>query len=412
MSDRVGTFSSLAIPTYRLLFWSGAMSFLAVQAQFVARGWLANELTGSNTGLGAVYMVFGVAMLVSTPLGGVVADRVSRRSILIATQIAFVITAVWIGLGVQFGFVEYWMLMVTAAIQAAGFSFLAPARMAMTSDVVGRHLLTNAIVLGQLSMNATRVVGPALAGIGIGIVWFGLAGVYFASGILSAVGLLMLLPLPAGRPPATGRGVSPLRDFNDGLRYVCQHRQIGFLILVSFVVVMVAFPYVAFLPRVATELFDVGPTGYGLLSTASAIGAVGITFFVARRASVASTWKIQTIMGFGFGIGVLLLAGAPLFWMALLATAFIGGATAGFQAMNNALVIGLSEADFHGRLQSLMMLSFSGFGMAALPLGILADAIGLRTTLMIMGAITIAAMVVYLIGRPPLTHGLPDQAHT
>ena len=402
LPERVTTFASLSIPTYRLLFWSGAVSFLAVQAQFIARGWLANDITGSNAALGAVYMVFGVAMLVATPLGGVVADRISKRAILIATQVGFILTAIWIGAAVQFDFVEYWMLLVTAGVQAAGFSFLAPARMAMTSDVVGRALLTNAIVLGQLSMNATRVIGPALAGIGIGVVWFGLAGVYYASAVMSAVALAMLLPLPTGKRHHEGPRPSPVRDFTDGLRYTWHHPQIGLLIAVSFVVVMVAFPYVAFLPRVATELFDVGATGYGLLSTASAVGAVGITFFVARRSSLVSTWRIQTVMGIAFGIGVILLAIAPVFWLALLATTFIGGATAGFQAMNNSLVIGLSDPAFHGRLQSLMMLSFSGFGMAALPLGVLADAIGLRTTFAVMGIVTIAAMMFYLFARPPI----------
>ncbi len=397
---RVGTFASLSIPTYRLLFWSGAASFFAVQAQFVTRGWLANELTGSNTGLGGVYMAFGVPMLLATPLGGVVADRFSKRTILIWTQIAFIASALWIGLGEQFGFVQYWMLLVTSAVQAVGFSFLAPARMAMTSEVVGRGLLTNAIVLGQMSMNATRVVGPALAGMAIGVAWFGVAGVYYAAAAISALALFMLLPLPAGRAEQIGPRNSPWRDFSDGLSYVHSHRRVGLLIMVSFVVVMVAFPYVAFLPRVATELFDVGSTGYGMLSAVSAVGAVLVSLMVARISSESATWTTQIITGAGFGLGVLALAVAPSFALALCASALIGGAASGFQAVNNSLVLGLSAPEYHGRMQSLMMLSFSGFGMAALPLGMLADAIGLRTTLSLMGVVTLVAIGCYLLLRP------------
>ena len=397
---RVGTFASLSIPTYRLLFWSGAASFFAVQAQFVTRGWLANELTGSNTGLGGVYMAFGVPMLLATPLGGVVADRFSKRTILIWTQIAFVASARWIGLGEQFGFVQYWMLLVTSAIQAVGFSFLAPARMAMTSEVVGRQLLTNAIVLGQMSMNATRVVGPALAGMAIGVAWFGVAGVYYAAAAISALALFLLLPLPASRTEQIGPPTSPWRDFSDGLSYVRSHRRVGLLIMVSFVVVMVAFPYVAFLPRVATELFDVGSTGYGMLSAVSAVGAVLVSLLVARISSESATWTTQIITGAGFGLGVLALAVAPSFALALFASALIGGAASGFQAVNNSLVLGLSAPEYHGRMQSLMMLSFSGFGMAALPLGMLADAIGLRVTLSLMGVVTLVAIGGYLLLRP------------
>ena len=394
-------FASLTNPTYRLLFWSGAIAFLSVQAQFVARGWLANDLTGTNTGLGAVYMAFGVPMLLATPFGGVVADRFPKRTILIVTQAAFGVSALWIGLGVQFGFVQYWMLLVVSVIQALGFSFLAPARMAMTSELVGRDLLTNAIVLGQMSLNVTRIFGPALAGVGISIVWFGLAGVYFAATLISAVAILMLLPLPAGIAVRQGPLLSPAKQFTEGLRYVRDHREVKLLIMTSFVVVMVAFPYVAFMPRVATEMFDVGATGYGLLSAVSAIGAVLISFYAARNSSRESSWRLQTIAGFVFGIGVVLLAGAPVFFLALVAVFVIGAGSSAFQSMNNSLVLGLTDPGFHGRLQSLMMLSFSGFGMAALPLGMLADRIGLRSTFVAMGAVTVAMMLGYLAIRGP-----------
>ncbi|CAN5595197.1 MFS transporter [soil metagenome] len=397
---RPATFASLANPTYRLLFISGAVSFLAVQAQFVARGWLANDLTGTNAGLGAVYMAFGLPMLLATPFGGVLADRLSKRNILLATQVALGASALWIGLGVQFEFVQYWMLLVVSAVQAVAFSFLAPARMAMTSELVGRELLTNAIVLGQMSMNSTRVIGPALAGVGIGIAWFGLAGVYYASAVVSAVAFVLVLPLPMARRERVGPPRSPLREFVDGLTYVRGRSDIGWLVLTSFVVVMVAFPYVAFLPRVATEMFDVGPAGFGAMSAVGAVGAVLMSLYVARRTSGLETWRSQSITGFGFGVGLLLMAASPTYAVVLAAIFVVGASASGFQSMNNSLVLGLAEFEYHGRMQSLMMLSFSGFGMAALPLGLLADVIGLRATFVAMGCTAIAAMFVYLTLRP------------
>lgn len=407
---RTSTFASLANPTYRLLFISGAVSFLSVQAQFVARGWLANDLTGTNTGLGGVYMAFGVPMLLATPFGGVLADRWSKRNILLGTQVALGASALWIGLGVQFGFVAYWMLLVASAVQAVSFSFLAPARMAMTSELVGRELLTNAIVLGQMSMNSTRVVGPALAGVGIGIAWFGLAGVYFSAAVISVIGFVLVLPLPSSRRERPAVQRSPAREFVDGLRYVRGEREVALLLLTSFVVVMVAFPYVAFLPRVATELFDVGAAGYGVMSASAAVGAVITALFVARRTSNADTWRVQTVSGLGFGVGMLLIAVSPTYLAVLGAIFVVGSAASAFQSMNNSLVLGLSDFEFHGRVQSLMMLSFSGFGMAALPLGVLADAIGLRPTFVVMGVIAVAAMIVYLVVRPRSGPGGARQA--
>lgn len=400
LSGRGGMFAALRVPTYRLLFWSGAASLFAVQVQFVTRGWLANDLVDSNAGLGAVYMAFGVPMLLSTPFGGVVADRFSKRNVLIAVQIAFVLSALWIGVGAQFGFVEYWMLLITSAVQGIGFAFLAPARMAMTSEVVGKGLLMNAIVLGQVSMNATRVIGPALAGVGIGVVWFGVAGVYYVATIMSAVALAMMIPLPRGRSDTPRKQMAPWRDFAEGILYVRGNRRVGLLILLSFGIVMLAFPYTAFLPRIATDLFGVGAAGYGLLSATSAVGAVIVSLFVARLSTESSAWRTQTVTAFAFGGGVVLLAVAPSFLLAVLACGLAGGAAAGFQAVNNSLILTLSDVEFHGRMQSLTMLSFSGFGMAALPLGILADAIGLRVALSLMGMVAIVLLGIYSLTRP------------
>ena len=193
------TFASLAVIPYRRLFLSGLIAFLAVQSQVIARGWLANELTGTNTGLGGVYMAFGVPMLLATPIGGVLADRLSKRLVIAACQLAMATSSAWIGFGVAFDFVEYWMLLATSAIQAVAFAFLGPARMAMTGQLVGRDLLPNAVVLGQMSLNSTRVVGPAIAGIAISIAWVGTAGVFFISAVLSVVAFTVTVRLPPWR---------------------------------------------------------------------------------------------------------------------------------------------------------------------------------------------------------------------
>jgi MFS family permease len=391
------TYASLRIPAYRTLFVIGAFGFLATQSQVIARGWLANELADSNTGLGGVFMAFGIPMLVATPFGGVAADRYSKRRILIATFMLLVASSLWIAVAVSFDFIAYWMLLATSAIQAVAFSFLVPARMALTGEVVGRELIPNAIILGQMSINSARVVGPAMAGLFIGVAWIGVAGVYYVAAGLSMLAILGCLRLPPGLPAADRAGTSVGTEFAASLRYVWQQRPVGLLIIVSFVVVMVGFPFVAFLPRLSTEVLEVGSAGYGFLAAASAIGAVALSMAIAGRAKGGAAWRIQSVTGVLFGVFLVALAAAPGYWTAVLAVTAVGAASAGFQAMNNSLVLALSDIEYHGRVQSLMMLSFSGFGMAALPLGVLADAIGLRPTLAIMGAVVIASMAVYLL---------------
>lgn len=395
--SRGESFVSLRIAAYRTLFIVGAFGFLATQSQVIARGWLANDLSDSNAGLGGVFMAFGIPMLFATPVAGVMADRYSKRLILVITFTMLAGSSLWIALAVSFDFIEYWMLLATSATQALAFAFLVPARMALTGEVVGRDLIPNAIILGQMSVNSARVVGPAMAGVFIGVSWIGVAGVYYVSAALSTTAVLGCFRLPAGRPDSDRVSATIRREFTDALRYVWRYRPIGLLLIISFLVVMVGFPFLAFLPRFATEHLDVGAAGYGFLAASSAVGAVALSMFIAGRSRGRAAWRIQSIAGIAFGVGLVLMAVAPTYVAAVAVVTCVGAASAGFQAMNNSLVLALSDLEYHGRVQSLMMLSFSGFGMAALPLGALADSIGLRETIALMGVVVVVAMVGYLV---------------
>ena len=395
--EKADTFETLRIAAYRRLFIIGAYGFLATQSQVIARGWLANDLSDSNAGLGGVFMAFGIPMLIATPIGGVAADRYPRRTILIVAFALLVSSSLWIGLGVTFEFVEYWMLLATSAIQAIAFSFLVPARMALTGEVVGRELIPNAIVLGQMSMNSARVIGPAMAGVFIGVSWIGVSGVYYVAAALSGVSIFGCFRLPEGRPPPSAGDRSIRSEFGDGLSYVWRERHVGLLLISSFFVVMIGFPYLAFMPRFATEELGVGSSGYGFLAAISAVGAVILSMAIAGRAKGAAAWRIQAVSGVAFGVSLVAFAVSPNYITALVAVTAVGAASSGFTAMNNSLALALSEIEYHGRVQSLMMLSFSGFGMAALPLGVLADQIGLRESIALMGIVVIIAMALYLM---------------
>jgi hypothetical protein len=180
---------------------------------------------------------------------------------------------------------------------------------------------------------------------------------------------------------------------------------VGLLLVVSFVVILIGFPFIAFLPRYATDVLDVGAAGYGALGAASAAGAVAVGSLIAGRAHGATAWRIQAIAGFAFALALIGMGLADVFAVALVAVAFVGGTSAGFQSINNSLTLALSDHAHHGRVQSLIMLAVGGLGMAAFPLGALADAIGVGPTLILMGiavALTMAAYTAFSgrLGRP------------
>lgn len=391
----LGAFVSLRSRPYRTLWLSGLFVFLSVTAQTIARGWLAFKLTGTNAGLGGVLLAFGVPSLLLSPWGGVAADRLPKRTVVVVAQVILTVSALWIGLAVAFDVVAYWMLLATSAMQAAAFALYGPTRMAFTAELVERGHLANAVSLGQLSAEGMRVVGPSVAGVLLAAGTFGEKAVFLGTAALCGVATGISLRLPPGRPSPHRPTRSPLEEMREGFAYVRNNRHLLLLVTASLGVVMIGFPYMAFLPTVADDLFDVGAGGYGLMSAIASLGAVVAALVAARRGS-ADLWRRLVFAGVGFGVGIVVLGLAPVFLVALAVLPFIGAGSIMFQTSNQSLLLMLSDFDYHGRLQGLVMLGFSGFGIAALPLGLVADAVGLRPTLVAMGIV--AAAIVAWVG--------------
>ena len=388
------TFVALESPEYRLLWFGTLFSFMGMQMQIIARGYLAFELTGKNSALGGVMLAFGIPTLLLTLWGGVIADRLPKRRTLVITQFIIALNAGWLGVMILIGGVEYWMLIASSFIQGASFAFNGPARQAFVTDLVGPERVGNAVILQQLSMNGTRVIGPAMAGVFIGIKYIGLEGTYFmmTAGFLIATVTTMMLPAGLPSPRAVQR--SPMADLKDGLRYVKSRPSVALLIATTFALTGLAFPFMAFLPSVAKDIYDQGASGLGVMSSVQAIGAVAATVVVATLAAKPAAWRIQPLVAAGFGASLIMLGLSPNFAVALAVMVILGAFSAAFQSLNNALSLTLSAPMFHGRVQSLNMLAWSLFGFAAMPLGILADIIGIQYTLVVMGALAIVAVIV------------------
>jgi predicted MFS family arabinose efflux permease len=160
---------------------------------------------------------------------------------------------------------------------------------------------------------------------------------------------------------------------------------------------MFGFNYVAFYPALVKGTYGLGDEWVGYISSASALGAVAVSLPLAARADSAWARLAMTVAGVCFGLGVVAVGLAGTFWVAFGVICFIGGATTIFQSLSNTLALAMADDSHQGRVQSLMQLSFAGFGIAALPLGGLAELIGLEPTIMIMGIVATAASVMYAV---------------
>ena len=242
------------------------------------------------------------------------------------------------------------------------------------------------------------MLGPALAGALIGVETIGIGGVYFIAGGCSLAGFALTIGLPPGRPihPPTR---SPVADVLDGIRFVRSDRRITHLLVLSYLVVLIGFPYIAFLPVMAADIFDTGSAGFGILTTAGAVGALAASLTLAD-VDPSRVQRLQSGAAAGFGVSLVFFGVAPAFVLALAIMVVVGATSAAFQSLNNSLVLTNSPVEYHGRVQSLLMLSFSGFGLAALPLGLIADAVGLRETLVAMGVLVLVVSIAsVVIGR-------------
>ena len=373
---------------YRRLLVSAAAVIFGVMGQAVARGWLAKDLTGSNAGLGGVMLAFGGSMLIATPWGGVAVDRFPKRTVLIAAVLMLIASSLAVGLAVFADVIEYWMLVVASMVQAVAFALYLPARIAFIAELVEPDQIGPAVVLSQTVQEAMRVVAPALAGVLIGASWFGVGGVFLLAAGTSSLAAITLVGLPPGNPRSLPTR-SPIAEMVDAVHYVRSRPGLGLVALTSIGVIVVGFPYLTFLPTLADERYDVGAGGYGVMAGIAGLGAVSAGVVVPRF-RWKSPWRTIAVAGGALGMSLVAVALSASFWLALVALFAVGAAGLVFQTTTQSQMLALSDIDYHGRMQSMVVLGFSGFGLAALPLGLLADAVTLEVTLAAMGIVVLA----------------------
>jgi MFS family permease len=384
---------------YRRLLYSSAAVIFGVMGQAVARGWLAKELTGRNAGLGGVMLAFGGSMLLATPWGGVAADRFAKRTVLIAAVFMLTASSLAVGIAVVADSIHYWMLVVASMVQAAAFALYLPARIAFIAELVEAEQIGPAVLLSQTVQEAMRVVAPALAGVLIGASWFGVGGVFLLAAGTSSLAAAVLFGLPSGVARSLPTR-SPIAEMVDAFRYVRSRPGLGLVALTSIGVIVVGFPYLTFLPTLADERYHVGAGGYGVMAGVAGLGAVSAGVLVPRFGwTVRWPWRTTAVSGGALGLSLIGVALAAWFWLALIALVAVGASGLVFQTTTQSQMLALSDIDYHGRMQSMVVLGFSGFGLAALPLGLLADAVTLEVTLAAMGVVVLGVSAGFVVKR-------------
>jgi MFS family permease len=350
-------FRSLRIRNYRLYASGQLVSLTGTWMQRVAQDWLVLELTNSGTALGIVTALqFGPSLLLGL-WGGILADRGDKRRILLATQTGLAVVALLLGLLDIAGVVQYWQVLVLATVLGLITAVDTPVRQSFVVEMVGRDELTNAVAINSTIFNAGRILGPAAAGVLISAVGTGWAfvGNAASSGAVLA-GLLLMRPAELFPSPQLRRARGQLRE---GFRYVRQRSDLMLTMVLIFVFGTFGLNFAITCALMAKQVFHRGASGYGLLSTALAVGACAGAVLATRRTERPSAMFLLGAAG-AFSVLEIVTGLMPTYaWTAALLVPTGLAMLSVSTAANSSVQLGVAPT-MRGRVMSLYLICFMG----------------------------------------------------
>lgn len=385
-------FAAFRHSNYRLWFTGQLISIIGSWMQNAAQGYLVYTLTGSTTFLGSVSFASSLPAWLFMLYGGVIADRVSRRALIIITQTAMMVEAFLLAGLVFSGLVQPWHILVLAFLSGTASAFEIPARQSLVADLVPREDLTNAIALNVTLFNVGMIAGPAVAGVVYALAgpsWcFTINGVSFLA-VIAALAKMALppRPIPAGKPSA-------LAALREGLAYFRDRPLARMLSLSAFTYNIFDYAMVIFIPAFAVSLLGGDAKTNGLLLAASGAGAVAGGMILAALPGRVGRGKIWIISVTAAPLAIAAFALSRWLPLSLLLTGIIGVTSITVLSNTNTMVQSTVPDEMRGRVMSLYSLLMLGSGpLASLALGALAD----RSSTLIL-ALTCAGLALAFAG--------------
>jgi MFS family permease len=350
-------FRSLHVRNYRLYASGQLISLTGTWMQRVAQDWLVLELTNSGTALGLVTALQFLPSLLFGPWGGVIADRYDKRKLLLGTQTGLALVALLLGVLDVAGVVQYWHVLVLALLLGLVSALDAPIRQAFVGEMVGQDDLANAVGINSTIFNAGRILGPAVAGVMISAVGTGWAFVANAASSIAVLAGLALMRTSELHPsPIVEAARGQLRE---GLRYVRQRQDLLLTMILVFVIGTFGLNFQLTTALLAKQVFHQPASGYGLLSTALAIGAC-VGAVLATRRQVRPGLLFLVVGAIGFGLLEILAGSMPGFLATAVLLVPVGLAMLTFTtAANSSVQLGVAPT-MRGRVMAIYLMCFLG----------------------------------------------------
>jgi MFS family permease len=406
------TFIALRHRNYRLFFFGQMISLIGTWMQTTAQAWLVLEMTHSAWLLGLVGALQFLPVMVLSLFGGVLADRLPKRTALLFTQSSALIQATVMWILVATGTVQIWHIMILAALLGLTNSLDMPTRQAFVVEMVGREDLPNGVALNSSIFNVARVVGPGLGG--LMIAWLGVAPLFLLNAIsfiAVIIGLIMidqkqLFALPTRQ--SDGARQSTMQSLREGLSYVWHVPSVLLVICVIGVISLFGINFNVMLPLFATSVLHSGAAGFGFISAAFGLGSLLSALWIAWGNHKPSM-RYMLVSGLLFCVLEIAFALSQNYALSLALIASVGFAQIALSATANTTLQMVAPDHLRGRVMSVYMLVFAG----SVPLGNvfaggLASLYGASISLLAGGGLSLIAAIIGWFMRKPAEQSLAE----
>lgn len=387
------TFRSMSVRNYRLYFAGQLISTTGTWMQSIAQAWLVLQITGSGVALGLTVALQFLPVLLVGAWGGLVADRVDKRRLLVGTQAAAGVLALVLGTVTALGVVQLWMIYVLALGLGAVNALDNPARRAFVVEMVGAEHVSNAVSLSSAMFMAARVIGPAISG--LVIAGFGVSWCFFANGVSYSAAVIAFLAMRENEFFSVEPVPKRKGQLREGLRYAWSTPALRLVLVLTAVIGTLAFNFQVVLPLLAKQTFSGGADTLGVLYASMSIGSVIGALVSAHEARATQRFVLGAALAFGAALVAAALA--PTFGFELLVLVPVGAAGIAFTAMANGVLQTETAPEMRGRVAALFTVAFLGSTPIGGPIiGLVSQQLGARAGLWVGGiatlAVTVAAM--------------------
>ena len=389
----ISTFTSLSSPSFRTFFIGSSLTTFALQMQLMARSWYMYELTDSSLMIGYLGIATGFSMMPFSLLGGALADRMHKGTLLQIGAIGGGLSSLFMAIIIFTGLMQWWILIAITVIFSMSIGITMPTRLAIVPELVDKKSTLNAISLSAAFNNLTTILAPATSGRVIAAM--GIGGVYALMAILNVVGalVLQLLPRTLTKEEDKARG-SIGQDLKDGVSYLKTQPRLIHLILFAIVVVLFGLPFQFMLPVFSKDILGLESQQLGDMLAVMGIGALIGSLSIASLKNFDKKGRLLILLTILFGASIIAFSFSRNLAISLLILLPIGVGQTARMTLNTTMIQEQTDPKMIGRIMSIFMLTLGLHSVGILPISVVSEQLGISIAFAIAGFV----VMIYAVG--------------